>query len=237
VQEIGQRSEELERQIILWKADIEKLGNVNMKAPELYAQKSKDVEEARQKISVLESEKESVLAMINEIDSKKLSIFIETFNAVNENFKNLFPLAFEGSAYLELENRKDPFNSGLVIRVKTKSNKEKLQETMSGGEKSLLMLMMIFAILMRKPMSFYIFDEIDISLDKENTKKLSHVIKELSKKSQMIIVSHNDNMIVAADAAIGVSKSNDESKAFGLDIATLQAKVTTPSQEPSEKGN
>ncbi|MGC8687115.1 MAG: AAA family ATPase [Candidatus Micrarchaeia archaeon] len=237
VQEIDKGNDELEKQLIIWKAEIEKLGNVNMKAPELYEQKSRDVEDARQKVSVLGSEKDSILAMINEIDSKKLSIFMETFKEVNENFKSLFPLAFEGSAYLELENQKDPFNSGLVIKVRTKSNKEKMQETMSGGEKSLLMLMMIFAILMRKPMSFYIFDEIDVSLDKENTKKLSHVIKELSKKSQMVIVSHNDNMIVAADAAIGVSKSNEESKAFGLDIATLQAKTSAPEQNNGQTGN
>ena len=64
--------------------------------------------------------------------------------------------------------------------------------------------MLIFAIQMRNPMSFYIFDEIDASLDKENSKKLSRLMKELSKSSQVIMVSHNDSMITAADTAIGV---------------------------------
>ncbi|MEM0149370.1 MAG: AAA family ATPase, partial [Candidatus Micrarchaeaceae archaeon] len=228
VQPLDKATEELEKQVILWKADMEKLGAVNMKAPEIYEQKSRDVNEARQKVSTLGSEKDSIIGMMNEIDSKKLSVFSETFEKVNVNFQKLYSYAFPDQAYLELENSKDPFNSGLVIKVKEKSSKEKAQVNPSGGEKSLHLLMLIFAIQMCRPMAFYLFDEIDVSLDKENTTKLSKIIKELSAKSQMIIVSHNDNMIVAADTAIGVAKSNGESKAFGIEVSALKAKEQQP---------
>jgi len=234
MQELDKSTDELEKQSIIWKSEIEKLGAVNLKAPEIYEQKSRDVNEARQKVSTLSSEKDSIIAMMNEIDSKKLSVFLETFKEVNENFQKLYGYAFEDSAYLELENSKDPFDSGLVIKVKGNGSKDKPQIAPSGGEKSLHLLMLIFAIQMCKPMSYYIFDEIDVSLDKENTKKLSMIIKQLSAKSQMIIVSHNDNMIIAADTAIGVAKSNGESKAFGLEVSELKAREQ---QAPGQAGS
>jgi chromosome segregation ATPase len=82
------------------------------------------------------------------------------------------------------------------------------------------MLMLIFAIQMRNPMSFYLFDEIDASLDKENSKKLSRLMKELSKSSQVVMVSHNDSMITAADTAIGVVRKDEESQVVGLQIGS-----------------
>ena len=207
------------------KSDIEKLGSVNLKAPEIYESKRQDVEMARQKLQTLSSEKGSVIAMINEIESKKLNIFVETLKTVNENFKSLYGNIFEGSAYLYLEKPKDPFNSGLLIHITSATNRERSSEQLSGGEKSLLMLMLIFAIQMRNPMSFYIFDEIDASLDKENSKKLARLMKELGKRSQVIMVSHNDSLITAADTAIGVVRRNDESQVVGLQLTANEIKT------------
>ncbi|MCL4375245.1 AAA family ATPase [Candidatus Marsarchaeota archaeon] len=80
---------------------------------------------------------------------------------------------------------------------------------------------------MCKPSQIYVFDEVDSALDKENSKKLSFLIKEMSKNSQFIVVSHNDSLIVNADAAIGVVKSNEESKAVGVEIASMVKKGST----------
>ena len=92
---------------------------------------------------------------------------------------------------------------------------------MSGGERSMLMLILVFAIHMYKPSSIYIFDEIDAAFDKENSKKLSQLLKQLSTDSQFIVVSHNDTLISNADAAIGVAKVNGESKIFGLQFSSI----------------
>jgi chromosome segregation protein len=216
--------EQLESRLAVAKSDIERLGAVNLKAPEIYESKRQDVESAKQKLQTLDSEKSSVIAMINEIESKKLNIFVDTLKAVNDNFKSLYGNIFEGSAYLYLENPKDPFNSGLLFHMTSAANRERQSEQLSGGEKSLLMIMLIFAIQMRNPMSFYIFDEIDASLDKENSKKLSKLMKELSRSSQVIMVSHNDSLITAADTAIGVVRKNDESQAIGMQLTANEIK-------------
>jgi chromosome segregation protein len=210
-------AEKLEAQLAVSKSELERLGNVNLKATEVYMQKSRDAEEAKQKLGILDNEKSSIIAMINEIEAKKLNIFTETLNVVNENFKKLYNYIFDDQAYLYLENAKDPFNTGLMIHLSNKL-KASNSDLMSGGEKALLMLMLIFAIHMKSPRSFYIFDEIDTMLDKENSKKLSKLLGELSKKSQMVVVSHNDSLITAADTAIGVVRRDGESQVVGLQL-------------------
>jgi chromosome segregation protein len=85
------------------------------------------------------------------------------------------------------------------------------------------MMMLIFAIQAHDPMAFYVFDEIDISLDKENSKKLSKLMKEISKRSQVIVISHNDSLITATDTAIGVVHRNGESKVVGLQLTPTES--------------
>ena len=92
---------------------------------------------------------------------------------------------------------------------------------MSGGQKSLILLMMLFAIHLCKPSLLYVFDEVDSALDKENSAKLSKLIKEMSKHAQFFVVSHNDSLIVNADTAIGVTRSGGESKVVGIEISKI----------------
>lgn len=219
----GKRLDELEKELTIAKHDAEQLGPVNMKAPEIYELKKKDVDSAQQKLATLEHEKDSVLSMITEIESKKLSIFNETLKSVDENFKKLYSYIFDGSAYLHLENPQEPFNSGLTIKITSAKNKDRASELLSGGEKSLLMLILIFAIQTRNPMSFYIFDEIDTSLDKENAKKLSNLLKELSTRSQIVVVSHNDSLISSAATAIGVAHREEESQVVGVQLTAKES--------------
>ncbi|MGC8537427.1 MAG: AAA family ATPase [Candidatus Micrarchaeia archaeon] len=211
--------EEIEKELARCKLDIEKLGTVNMKAPELYESRKKDVEEAQGHMKTLDAEKASIMDMIDQIESRKLNVFFETLDAVNKNFSKLYSHIFPGSAMLVLDKKDDPFNSGLSIRIDT-GKKMIAPERYSGGQKSLVMLMLVFSIQMRNPMSFYIFDEIDSALDKENSKKLSLLIKELSSRSQFIVVTHNDSMIIAADTKIGISMQGGESKAVGIALAS-----------------
>ncbi|MFP3289269.1 MAG: AAA family ATPase [Candidatus Micrarchaeota archaeon] len=213
--------EEMEREASVLSEKLKELGNVNLKAPEIYKEKEKDVADAKSKVEMLENEREAILKMIEEIDTKKYNIFMETFNAVSKNFSKLYSYISDDKAELVLSDERDPFNSELLIKVKTKNNVTKRAESMSGGELSMLMLTLVFAIHMYKPSSIYIFDEIDAALDKENSKKLSQLLKQLSADSQFIVVSHNDTLISNADAAIGVAKVNGESKIFGLQVSSI----------------
>jgi chromosome segregation protein len=217
---------ELEAKRTIAKNDMEKLGAVNLKAPEVYGERKRDMEEAKSKLAVLSSEKESIIAMIGEIESKKLSIFNETLSDVNENFSKLYSYIFPGSTKLQLDDPKDPFNSGLSILINSPKSRNSVIESLSGGEKILIMMMLIFAIQAHDPMAFYVFDEIDISLDKENSKKLSKLMKEISKRSQVIVISHNDSLITATDTAIGVVHRSGESKVVGLQLTPTQSVVS-----------
>ncbi len=208
--------EELERQATESKHELELLGSVNLKAPEAYAQRKKDVEEARGKMDVLDKEKSSILGMISEIESRKLSVFNQTFEEVNKNFQKLYNTVFEGSAYIYLDGS-DPFTAKLMFNVQN-GGKRRTDEGLSGGEKSILMLSLIFSIQMRKPMAFYIFDEIDAALDRENSKKLSKLVRELAKTSQFIVGRHNDSLITMAEAAIGVARQEGYSRAVGIEM-------------------
>ncbi len=214
----GAKMEELDKQLITSRFELDKLGAVNMKAPEMYESKKKDVEEAKGKMEKLESEKDSIKSMIEEIEKKKLSVFMDTLHTVNENFKKLFNYVYPGESSLKLQDQKSPFESGLIVDVEINGKKHNA-DLLSGGQKSLMMLMMIFAIQMRRPMAFYVFDEIDVALDKENSKKLSKLIKELSDKSQFIVVSHNDTLISASDTAIGVVNRSNESQVVGIQLS------------------
>jgi chromosome segregation protein len=217
-EQVKGKIEEMEKEITIFTAKVAELGNVNLKAPEIYDEKKKSVEEAVARSNTLEVERQAVLRMIEEIDSKKLQIFMNTFNDVNKNFTRLYGYIFPGKATIELTDPKDPFNSGLEIKIMDQKS-QKVLGAMSGGQKSLISLMLLFAIHLCKPSAVYVFDEVDSALDKENSKKLSQLIKEMSKDAQFIVVSHNDSLIVNADAAIGVVMTPEQSKVVGLDIS------------------
>jgi chromosome segregation protein len=221
---LDEDAEKMEREGNVLKAKIEGLGTVNLKAPEIYEEKRKSVEEANEKVATLDAEKRAVIAMMEEINSKKISSFMATFEEVNKNFAQLYNYIFPGSARIELEDQANPLTGGIEIKIEG-GRAFKRVGSFSGGEKSLLSLMLLFAIHMCKPSSIYLFDEIDAALDKENSKKLSQLIKEMAKQAQFIVVSHNDSLIVNADAAIGVIRAEDESKAVGIEIAALKGKL------------
>jgi len=197
---------------------INNLGGVNLKAPEVYEERKKEVDSMKEKVEKLESEKNEVLRLIEEIDKRKVETFMKTFNEVNKNFEKLYSYIFPGKASIALTNPRDPFNSGLEILIKDSNLNLSVK---SGGEKALLLLMLLFSIHLCRPSSIYIFDEIDSALDKENSIKLSLLIKELSKNAQFIVVSHNDSTIYNADAILGVYKSEDGSKVVGIDANRL----------------
>ncbi|MDE1859127.1 MAG: chromosome segregation protein SMC [Candidatus Micrarchaeota archaeon] len=215
--------EEMEAEVNVLSAKMLELGNVNLKAPEIYEEKKKMVDDAMSRMSTLQTEKDAVVRMIEEIDSKKLQTFMNTLNEVNKNFIKLYNYVYPGKACIILENEKDPLNSGIHIRISNGKSETQFM-SMSGGERAIISLMLLFSIHLCKKSSLYIFDEVDAALDKENAKKLSMLIKEMSKEAQFIVISHNDSLIVNADTAIGVVKTEGESKAYGVDIASIVKK-------------
>lgn len=199
--------------------DINSLGNVNLKAIELYAIRLQEFQEQQQRVTQLAQEKESVIALINEIEGKKINTFMKTFVHINDNFKTLFSHIFNGKGELFLENNENPFEGGLTIRAQLENKDIKYLELMSGGEKSLIALMFIFAIQSFNPASVYILDEADAALDQENSRKLSKLIRQLSSDSQFIVISHNQNVFREAQTLVGVAMTEKGSQLVDVKLA------------------
>ena len=185
---------------------LTKIGSVNMKSLEIFDQVEGEYDELQKKREKLMLEKEDVLVMMNEIESKKKGMFMKTFEVVNNNFKTIFSaLSTKGEASLVIENEEMPFEGGLMIKVRLSGNKFMDIRSLSGGEKTMTALAFIFAIQEHEPASFYVLDEVDAALDKKNSEKLSELVRKYSEKAQYILISHNDGVISQANTIYGVS--------------------------------
>lgn len=217
VEPLEGKREELMELMKSSEATISGLGNVNLAAPEMYEEKSREVAEMNEKLEKLRVEKDAIIEMISGIEEKKKEAFFDSFHAVDGEFRKLFKMIDAGEGYLHLDKPSTPFESGLYIRVK-RGNREHSLESLSGGEKSLVALMFVFALQFYKPSPFYVLDEVDAPLDKVNTKNLAKLLRELAPRSQFLIVSHNDIMMGMASAMLGVARVDGVSKIVGVKL-------------------
>lgn len=198
---------------------LSRIGNVNMRALEVFDKVKEQVRLIQEKVETIDKEKEQIAKIIEEIDKKKKKSFIKTLEAVNEYFtRNFTQLSRKGSVFLELENKKDPFDGGLNILIKVSRGKYFDITSLSGGEKTMVALALIFAIQEYKPYCFYIFDEIDAALDKHNSELLAALIKKYMTTGQYLIVTHNDTLISEASNLYGVSMQDNISKIISLKV-------------------
>lgn len=197
--------EELAEQIKEIEIKIENYGPVNMRALEVYHIVEKEHESLQERTEKLFKEKEEVLEVMNEVEGQKKETFMETFNYIAENFSRVFgTLSIKGEGSLILESPENIFEGGLDIIAKPGGKKMISLRSMSGGEKTLTTLAFIFAVQEYQPSPFYVMDEVDAALDKENSERLGMLISEYSKTSQFILISHNDSIISQGDNIYGV---------------------------------
>jgi chromosome segregation protein len=202
----GKKEEDCLVEIKDFERMLANIGAVNMKALEIYETVEREYNDLVVKKDRLGLERQDVLGLITEIDSKKRDIFMRTFNTLNENFKRIFlTLSAKGEAYVEIEDEKNLFDSGISIKVKLVGKKFMDIRSLSGGEKTMTALAFLFAVQEYQPASFYIMDEVDAALDKHNSEKLAKLVRAYCKRAQYIVISHNDSVISEADHLYGVS--------------------------------
>lgn len=186
------------------------LGNVNMKAIEQYDSVKGRYDEIVAKREKVLQEKTSVLEFMEKIEREKIRKFMETFNDISNNFREIFNYLSQAiRAELVIENSEQPLLGGITIKVKTSGMEVSNIEALSGGEKSLTALALIFAIQKHQPAPFYVLDEIDAFLDEVNAVRVADLLKELSKSSQFIVVTLKQAVMSRADSLIGISKSGE----------------------------
>lgn len=199
---------------------MQELGDVNMRAIVSYEEKAARKEELDSQINTLSTERQSILDKMNGFEQQKKEAFMTTFTAINENFKDIYHQLSEGEGRLILENEKDPLSAGMTIEAKPrdKTTNNKLG-ALSGGEKALTALALVFSIQRYLPAPFYALDEVDASLDTMNVERIAEMVKKQSSDTQFLVVSHRRPMIEAANRTIGVTqKEKGKTKVTGVKL-------------------
>lgn len=199
---------------------MQDLGDVNMRAITSFEEKSQRKAEIDNQIQTLSTERQSILEKMNGFEQQKKETFMTTYTAINENFKDIYHQLSEGEGRLILENEKDPLSAGMTIEAKPrdKITNNKLG-ALSGGEKALTALALVFSIQKYLPAPFYALDEVDANLDTMNVERIADMIKKQSTDTQFIVVSHRRPMIEAASRTIGVTqKEKGKTKVTGVKL-------------------
>ena len=186
--------------------DLERMGDVNPNAVKEYEQhkerfdflttQSQDLEDSLQKL-------DKVIQKINKTSRKR---FKEAFEAINQKFQEVFPRLFNGGqARLSLEAGVDVLEAGVEIAAQPPGKKLQIIELLSGGEKALTAVAMLFSIFLIKPTPFCLLDEVDAPLDEVNIDRFNTMVKEMSSASQFILITHNKRTMELLDRLYGVT--------------------------------
>jgi chromosome segregation protein len=210
----------VEAEINRLEGEMEALEPVNMLAIEEYDTVSEDLEDLREKRGTLVEEAEGIRDRIQSYEEKKRATFMDAFEAIDEQFRDIFKRLSDGTGRLHLENEDDPFDGGLTMKAQPGDKPIQRLNAMSGGEKSLTALAFIFAIQRHNPAPFYALDEVDAFLDAANAELVGELVDELAGDAQFVVVSHRSAMLDRSERAIGVTmQDNNVSAVTGIDLS------------------
>lgn len=199
--------EEIRRNIKRMESEMSALGNVNLRSIQEYDEKKARLDGLNAEVDSINRHIAELTDLMATLTSKKKGLFMQSYDAVNENFKAIYAqLSGGGEAFMGLEDEDDPFSGGLMINAKPRNGKLLRLEALSGGEKSLTALSFIFAIQEHQPSPFYVLDEVDMFLDSINAEMVARRVKESSAKAQFIQVSLRKVTLALADHLIGVTR-------------------------------
>lgn len=216
--ELDEQEEELVRKIGL-------LGTVNP----LALQELESLQEREQFLSDqledLRSSRADLLAVIEQVDDRIREVFAQAFADVNDQFQRLFPRMFNGGeGRLVLTDPDDLLHTGVDVEAKPPGKKVKRLSLLSGGERSLTALAILFGIFAARPSPFYVLDEVEASLDDVNLQRFLEVVGEFRDTSQLIIITHQKRTMEIADTLYGVSMGSDGvSKVIGQRMSDVPA--------------
>jgi len=193
---------------ILEKEEISLATSLNAIAPQKYVEISTGYRESSNRKNELEAERNAVVAFIEGIEKDKRQTFLDAFDTVDKEIREIFTKMNGGNAWLELENEDDIFNAGVSYFIQFQNKPKRESTSISGGEKTLAAVVFVLALQRLKPSPFYLFDEIDAHLDAPNAESLAKIVKERSEGSQFIMVSLKDSVVEKAKLIYGVYPKN-----------------------------
>ena len=197
---------EAKRELYDVKSKIKALGNVNVSAIEEYREVSERYEFMKTQLTDVEKSKAELIKMIDELTGKMAEQFRDRFNIINACFKETFSAIFGGgSADLILEDESDILECGIEIKAQPPGKNVKNISLLSGGEKGLCAIALLFAILKVTPSPFCIFDEVEAALDDVNVLRYAQYVRSMTDKTQFILITHRRGTMEEADIMYGVT--------------------------------
>ena len=199
---------------------LRELGQVNLMAPEEYQEVRERYEFLTGQLDDLRKAREDLRIVTEQIRLESSELFIDTYEKIKKAFHQIFRRLFGGGrAELSLVEPKNVLDSGIAILAQPPGKNLESIDLLSGGEKSLTAVALLFATYMVKPSPFCVLDEIDAALDEENVSRFVNLLKEFSQNSQFIIITHNKRTIAAAETLLGVTmEESGVSKAIAVRI-------------------
>jgi len=188
------------------KSSIKELGDVNVNAIENFKSLTERHDFLRTQRDDLIKAEETLLEIIKELDAEMRKQFVEKFDAIKEQFDIVFKELFGGGkAGLELTEQEDILEAGIRINAQPPGKKLQNMMQLSGGEKALTAISLLFAIQNLKPSPFCLLDEIEAALDDSNVKRFAKYLHKLTKDTQFIIITHRRGTMAAADMLYGIT--------------------------------
>jgi len=216
----------IETRVAEIQAKLDAMGPVNLVAIEEHAELEERFSFLNQQESDLVAAKQQLLEMIKTINATTTEMFKTTFDKVNENFQVMFKKLFGGgSAKLVLTDDDDVLESGIEIIARPPGKKLQTISLLSGGERTMTAVALLFSLFIVKPSPFCVLDELDAALDDANINRFVDALKEFLKSSQFIIITHSRQTIAAADVIYGVTmQTRGISKVVSMKFSDYQEK-------------
>lgn len=198
--------EHTEKQIRTLRHEIESAGDINMTSIEEFEKHKSRYEFLNTQLDDLNKSRQELIEIITKLDTESRKVFKETFDLIKANFKKNFKILFNGGeADLHFTEAADILEAGIDIIAKPPGKQMRSIHLMSGGEKCLTAMALLFAVFEVRPSPFCILDEIDAPLDDSNIERFVNVVKQFIDRCQFIIITHNKRTMAIADVLFGVS--------------------------------
>ena len=198
---------ELEQELEKILRSIERLGPINLAASNEYEEEAKRKDNLDSQFDDLNRALDTLSGAIKQIDDESMKRFNETFAKVNIGLKKHFPRLFDGGkAYLELE-KDDPLDGGVIVMARPPGKRNSNIHLLSGGEKALTAVALLFSIFELNPAPFCLLDEVDAPLDDTNVARFCEVVREMSDSVQFVVITHNKTTMELTNQLIGVTMS------------------------------
>jgi len=225
-----EKVENAKEEVLLLRQQIENLGNINMDAPDEYSEVSERYDFLKHQYEDLEKSRDQLLTAIDEMDSVMITQFKEMFDKINYELQGTFTQLFGGGkARLILENPEDILNTGIDIDVQPPGKSVQNIRLFSGGEKTLIAICVLFAILKAREVPLCIFDEVEAALDQANVERFARYLRRFD-NTQFVLLTHRPGTMAQCDSLFGVTMPKNGVSQL-LKVRLAEAKTYGEEQE------